>query len=179
MSDDRRPPGSEAPGPLGVRTLAGGVLSLRLAAAPGVRALLVSGVLDGRCAAELPGELLAAAGACPEGLVLDLQGVGECDVAGVVALAGACEHARQAGHSIGLAASTAELDRLTELQDLTDLAADAWQRGDLQTAYEAATAAMPAAAGASAALNVLLELERARAESDQERRGGPAGQWLG
>ncbi|MEV8100308.1 STAS domain-containing protein [Kitasatospora sp. NPDC085879] len=124
MSDDRRPPGSEAPGPLGVRTLAGGVLSLRLAAAPGVTALLVSGVLDGRCAAELPGELLAAAGACPEGLVLDLQGVGECDAAGVVALAGACEHARQAGHSIGLAASTAELDRLMVFTDTLHLVAD-------------------------------------------------------
>ncbi|MEW1913000.1 hypothetical protein AB0442_32005 [Kitasatospora sp. NPDC085895] len=68
---------------------------------------------------------------------------------------------------------------LSELQHLAERAVQAWQDGDLQTAYDAATAAMPAAAGAAAALNVLLELEQARAEDDQDGPGGPAGQWLG
>ncbi|PBC75521.1 hypothetical protein BX265_0185 [Streptomyces sp. TLI_235] len=71
------------------------------------------------------------------------------------------------------------LARLSELQHLVGRAVQAWEGGDLQTAYDAANAAMPAAAGAAAALNRLLELDRARAESDQGQPGGPAGQWLG
>ena len=58
------------------------------------------------------------------GLALDLRGVEVCDAAGVAALARACEHARRAGHAIGLAASTAHLDRLMVLTDSLHLVAD-------------------------------------------------------
>ncbi|MFD0532172.1 hypothetical protein ACFQ1I_45490 [Kitasatospora arboriphila] len=47
-----------------------------------------------------------------------------CDEAGVAALARACEYARKSGHTVGLAASTAGLDRLMVLTDTLQLVAD-------------------------------------------------------
>ncbi|WP_431676133.1 STAS domain-containing protein [Kitasatospora sp. KL5] len=119
------PPGTApASEPLGVRTLAEGALSLRLAAGRRVTLLVVSGTLDARCAPELPDALLATARACSDGLALDLRGVEVCDAAGVAALGRACEHARRAGRPIGLAASTPDLDRLMVLTDSLHLVAD-------------------------------------------------------
>lgn len=86
--------------------------------------LVFSGVLDGRCAPELPDALFAAARACPKGVALDLRPVESCDEAGVAALARACEYARRAGHPVGLAASCARLDWLMVLTDTLHLVAD-------------------------------------------------------
>ncbi|WP_030273047.1 STAS domain-containing protein [Streptomyces sp. NRRL B-24484] len=124
LGDDRSPSGPAQPDePLGVRTLGGGALRLRLTAGRPVAVLLLSGTLDSRCAPELPEVLLAAARACPDGLALDLRGVEECDAAGVAALGRACEHARMSGHPLGLAASTADLDRLMVFTDTLHLIA--------------------------------------------------------
>ncbi|MFD9123543.1 STAS domain-containing protein [Kitasatospora sp. NPDC059571] len=109
---------------LGAHALADGALQLRLAAGRPAAVLLLSGALDSRCALELPEALLAAVRACPDGLALDLSGVDVCDEAGVAALARACEHARRFGHPVGLAASTADLDRLMVLTDTLHLVAD-------------------------------------------------------
>ncbi|MFD9125001.1 hypothetical protein [Kitasatospora sp. NPDC059571] len=70
--------------------------------------------------------------------------------------------------------------QLAELQTLATKAVAAWRAGDRHGATEAATAAVPASAAALSALNVLLELDRARAESDRASQNqGTAGQWLG
>ncbi|WP_354644165.1 STAS domain-containing protein [Kitasatospora camelliae] len=123
--DSGLPGAAAAAVPPAVRTLAEGVLSLRLAAGRSVTLLLVTGTLDARCAPELPEALVAAAGDGPGGgLALDLRGVEACDTAGVAALGRACEHARKEGYAIGLAASTADLDRLMVLTDSLHLVAD-------------------------------------------------------
>ncbi|MEV7182332.1 hypothetical protein [Kitasatospora sp. NPDC093679] len=121
--DGRRTPERPDASPLGVRTLADGALSLQLAAGGPVTLLLMAGTLDDRCAVDLPEALLSAARACPDGLALDLRAVVACDEAGVAALARACEYARKAGHTVGLAASTAGLDRLMVLTDTLQLVA--------------------------------------------------------
>ncbi|WP_052391405.1 STAS domain-containing protein [Streptomyces sp. NRRL B-24484] len=121
---DRGPAGRPGPRPLGVRTLADGVLSLQLAAGGACTLMLVAGTLDDRCAPELPEALYSAARACPGGLALDLRAVVVCDEAGVAALARAGEYARRAGHAVGLAASTPDLDRLMVLTDTLHLVAD-------------------------------------------------------
>ncbi|MEW1912999.1 STAS domain-containing protein [Kitasatospora sp. NPDC085895] len=122
---------SSTPGPaeLGERAIAEGALTLRLAAAGSATVLLMAGVLDARCAVELPEVLLSAARGCPGGLALDLRGVGECDEVGVAALGRACEHARRAGNPVGLAAATADLDRLMVLTDALHLVADHFDIG--------------------------------------------------
>ncbi|MCU7827258.1 hypothetical protein [Kitasatospora sp. DSM 101779] len=48
----------------------------------------------------------------------------ECDAAGAAALAQACVYVRRSGHVVGLAASTAELDRLMVFTDTLHLVAD-------------------------------------------------------
>ncbi|MGW6915377.1 hypothetical protein ACWGB8_16400 [Kitasatospora sp. NPDC054939] len=74
------------------------------------------------------------------------------------------------------------LAKLTELQHLADQAVEHWHRGDLPNALEAAGKAMPAAGGAAAALNALVNLERAPSAAgtgDRGRGEQPASQWWG
>ena len=86
--------------------------------------LVVTGRLDVSCGQSLPEVLLSAARSSPGGLALDLSGVEACDMAGAVTLAGACERARTAGHPVGLAAASPEMDRVMVLTGTLHLVAD-------------------------------------------------------
>ncbi|MEV8097996.1 hypothetical protein [Kitasatospora sp. NPDC085879] len=73
----------------------------------------------------------------------------------------------------------AALAKITELGELAARAARAWHGGDLQGAFGAVNEAMPVAAAAAAALNVLLEVDRARAGRDEPGEGNEASAWWG
>ncbi|MEV8100311.1 hypothetical protein [Kitasatospora sp. NPDC085879] len=66
----------------------------------------------------------------------------------------------------------AAVHKLTELKDLAAAALDCWNSGNRKGAFGAVTAAMPAAAAAATALNILLELDHAAVRAE-ERRHGP------
>ncbi|MEV8098973.1 hypothetical protein [Kitasatospora sp. NPDC085879] len=62
--------------------------------------------------------------------------------------------------------------KLAELKDLACAAAARWNDGDRKGALDAIGAAIPAAAAAATALNILLELDRA-AEQARAKEHGP------
>ncbi|WP_030277639.1 hypothetical protein [Streptomyces sp. NRRL B-24484] len=70
------------------------------------------------------------------------------------------------GDALPAAATT----KLAELKHLACAAVDHWNNGDGKSAYDALSAAMPAAAAAATALNLLLELDRASARAGERQR---------
>ncbi|MFD0531534.1 hypothetical protein ACFQ1I_41030 [Kitasatospora arboriphila] len=71
--------------------------------------------------------------------------------------------------------------KLAELKRLACAAVDHWNNGDHKSAYDALGAAMPAAAAAATALNLLLELDRASARTGERERSPHDGitRWWG
>ncbi|GAA4876940.1 hypothetical protein [Kitasatospora terrestris] len=70
--------------------------------------------------------------------------------------------------------------KLTELRDLAHSAAACWDTGDRPGAFAAVSAAIPVAAAAATALNILLELEQAEirfAERQRRHRQDGAAAW--
>ncbi|WP_431683204.1 hypothetical protein [Kitasatospora sp. KL5] len=72
---------------------------------------------------------------------------------------------------------TAAAAKLAEFKDLACIAVDRWSNGDRKGAFDALAAAVPAAAAAATALNILLELDRAAEARERRDMDGIAAGW--